>query len=130
MIGIYNTIKINNQEVFRPNKFTLQREDIYAAEIETCTGKRIADLIGWRYANLSLSWDTIPDAQLKTLLDMFDRNKSTIEFVDESGTSVTEEVILRNTSATITRHTGEDGEVLWSGISAEVQFINSHRYEV
>lgn len=130
MIGIYNTIRINNQEIFRPNSFTLKREDIYAAEIETCVGNKIADLVGWRYADLTLSWDTIPDAQLQRLLDMFGRNTSTIEFIDESGTSVTETVILRNTSATITRHTGEDGEVLWSGISAEVQFINSHQYTV
>lgn len=130
MIGIYNTILINNQEVFRPNEFTLQREDVYAAELETCTGKRIADLIGWRYADLELSWDTIPDAQLQRLLDMFDRPTSSIQFVDESGTTVTETVILKNTSATITRHIGEDGETLWSGISVSVQFINSHRYEV
>lgn len=130
MIGIYNTIKINNNEIFRPNSFTLNREDIYAAEITTCTGKRLADLIGWRYEDLDLKWDTIPDDQLQKLMQMFGRATHTIEFVDETGTTVTETVILRNTSATITRHTGEDGSVLWSGISAKVQFINSHRYEV
>ena len=46
MIGIFNTIIIDGKEIFRPNAFTLQREQIYSGEIETCTGKRLADRVG------------------------------------------------------------------------------------
>ena len=46
MIGIYNTIKLNGVELFRPNDFAPKREDIYAAEITTCSGKVNADRVG------------------------------------------------------------------------------------
>ena len=54
MIGIFNTITINGHEIYRGNEFTLQREYIYAGEYETCTGKRCADLVGWRYSDLTV----------------------------------------------------------------------------
>ena len=70
MIGVYNTIQLNGVELFRPNDFAPKREDIYGAEITTCSGKVIADRVGWRYADMTLNWDTLPQAQLDVLLKM------------------------------------------------------------
>ena len=64
MLGIFNSISIDGTEIFRGNNFSLDREWIYAAEIETCTGKRCADVVGWRYSDLQLSWDNLPQDQL------------------------------------------------------------------
>ena len=123
MIGIFNTIIIDEKEIFRPNNFTLQREQIYSGEIETCTGKRLADRVGWRYADLSLGFDTLPQDQLNKLLSL--NGAVEMEFVDEENNTVTEQVILKTSSATATRLT-KDGSAVWSGINAEVQFINAH----
>lgn len=121
---LFNTITIDGTEVFRPNDFTLQRENVYAAEIETCTGKRIADLIGWRYSDLSLEFDWLPQAKLSALLDI--QGEVSMTFGNEIEETVTEIVIVKTSAATVTRLTAPDGQVAWKGIQLEVQFINAH----
>lgn len=124
MIGVFNTITINGTEVYRPNEFTLQRENVYAAEIETCIGKRIADLVGWRYADMTLSFDTLPQAMLDDILAI--SGEVTMEFANESNESVTEQVIVRASTAQVTRFTNYEGDVLWKDFEIEISFINAH----
>ena len=107
MIGIFNTISIEEVEIFRGNNFSLEREWIYAAEIETCTGKRCADVVGWRYKDLTISWDNLPQDQLQTILDL-DGSEVNMTFTNEQNQSVTE------------------ANVAWSGIGLQVRFINAH----
>lgn len=121
---LFNTITIDGTQVFRPNEFTLQRENVYAAEIETCTGKRIADLIGWRYSDLSLEFDWLPQAKLSALLNI--QGEVSMTFGNEIEETVTETVIVKTSTATVTRLTAPDGQVAWKGIQLEVQFINAH----
>lgn len=121
---LFNKITIDGTEVIRPNEFTLQRENVYAAEIETCTGKRIADLIGWRYADLTLGFDYLPQNQLAAILDI--EGEVTMTFGNEVEQTVTESVIVKTSSATVTRLTDPQGNVAWSGIELEIQFINTH----
>ena len=125
MIGIFNTISIEEVEIFRGNNFSLEREWIYAAEIETCTGKRCADVVGWRYKNLTIQWDNLPQDQLRTILDL-DGSEVNMTFTNEQNQSVTEAVIPLVTTAQITRLTDPNGNVAWSGIGLQVRFINAH----
>lgn len=125
MIGIFNTISIEEVEIFRGNNFSLEREWIYAAEIETCTGKRCADVVGWRYKDLTISWDNLPQDQLQTILDL-DGSEVNMTFTNEQNQSVTEAVIPLVTTAQITRLTDPNGDVAWSGIGLQVRFINAH----
>lgn len=125
MIGIFNTISIEEVEIFRGNNFSLEREWIYAAEIETCTGKRCADVVGWRYKDLTIQWDNLPQDQLQTILDL-DGSKVNMTFTNEQNQSVTEAVIPLVTTAQITRLTDPNGNVAWSGIGLQVRFINAH----
>lgn len=125
MIGVFNTITIDGTEIFRGNEFTLTREWIYAAEIETCTGKICADVVGWRYQNLKLSWDNLPQDQLQALLDLSGSAVS-MTFSNEANQSVTEAVIPQVTTAQVTRLTDPQGDVAWQGVGLEVRFINAH----
>ena len=125
MIGIFNTISIEEGEIFRGNNFSLEREWIYAAEIETCTGKRCADVVGWRYKDLTIQWDNLPQDQLQTSLDL-DGSEVNMTFTNEQNQSVTEAVIPLVTTAQITRLTDPQGNVAWSGIGLQVRFINAH----
>lgn len=124
MIGIFNTITINDNEVYRPNEFTLQRENVYAAELLTCTGKTIADLIGWKYADMTLNFDTLPNDMMEALLQISGDVEMTFE--DEEGTSVTEMVIVRSSTAQVTRFTNYAGDTLWKDFALNISFINTH----
>ena len=125
MIGVFNTITINNAEIYRGNDFTLQRENIYAGEIETCTGKRCADLVGWRYADLTISWDALPQDQLGEILALTGE-QVTMTFRNEANETVTETVIPRALTSTVTRLTDPQGHVMWKNLQLQIQFIEAH----
>lgn len=123
----YNTITLTigavEHELYRPNNFNPAREDVYAAEYVTCTGKVIADRIGWRYSDMRMQWDAIPDAQLAALLSM--SGECELTFADADGTH-TEKVIRTGQSITATRHTGPDGTPLWVDVECGIRFITTH----
>jgi hypothetical protein len=125
MIGIFNTITIDENEIFRGNNFTLERNWIYAAEIETCTGKRCADVIGWRYNDLTINWDNLPQDQLQVLLDL-DGSEVDMTFSNEENQSVTETVIPLVLTSQVTRLTDPNGDIAWTGIGLQIRFINAH----
>lgn len=124
MIGVYNTIQLNGVELFRPNDFSPKREDIYGAEITTCSGKVIADRVGWRYADMTLQWDTLPQAQLDVLLAV--TGQATLVFTDADGVPHTEQVIPTSRVWVATRFTGLDGNPCWKDVSMGVRFVNAH----
>lgn len=126
MIGVFNTITIDGVEIFRPNEMVIQREDVYAGEYTTCTGKIIADKIGWRYEDMDLSWDTLTLDMIDALTDVsgpFD-----ITFTDSDG-SHTESVIRLQFSNVPTRFTSPSGEACWKDVQMKVRFINVHPYQ-
>ena len=124
MIGIYNTITIDGTEFPRPNDFEIQREDIYAGEYETCTGKIIADRIGWRFSETELTFDTLPDHLLQVLVGL--SGEVTMGFTDSDGTSHQETIVRTSFVNTPTRYTFSDGTAIWKNISVQVRFINAH----
>ena len=128
MIGIFNTIIIDGKEIFRGNAFTLEREWIYAAEIETCTGKRCADVVGWRYRDLKISWDNLPQDQLQKILSL-SGSEVNMTFTNEKNQTVTEKVIPLVTTAEVTRITDPYGDIAWQGVGLDVRFVNAHPKE-
>lgn len=125
MLGIFNTITIDSKTIYRGNEFTLSRDYLYAGEIETCTGKRCADLVGWRYADLSISWDAIPQEQMLDILGLTGEEVE-MTFAGPDGESVTETVIPKAITSTATRYTRTDGTALWKNVSLQLQFIRAH----
>ena len=127
MIGIFNSITIDGNEIYRGNDFALSREFLYAGEVETYTGKRCADLVGWRYADMTIQWDMLPDEQLQSILALSGEQVD-FTFTNEAGVSVTETVIPLAIASTATRHTRR-GKAIWKGIGLQIQFINAHSPE-
>lgn len=109
--------------LYRPNNFNPAREDVYAAEYMTCTGKIIADRIGWRYSDMVMQWDAIPDDQLEALLSM--SGECELTFDDEDG-SHTEKIIRTGNSITATRQTGPEGTPLWFNVECGIRFLTTH----
>lgn len=125
MIGVFSTITIDGNEIYRGNGFTLEREYIYAGEVVTCTGKYCADVVGWKYSDLTIEWDNLPQDQLQAILSLSGQAVD-MTFSNEQNQTVTESVIPTSTSAQVTRLTDEQGNVAWSGIGLNIKFINAH----
>lgn len=126
MLGAFNTISIDSNVIYRGNDFTLQREYIYAGEYETCTGKRIADLVGWRYADLTVQWDALPYDMLTAIMSLTGQQVDMV-FSDELGNTVTESVIPTIINSQVTRFTNPyDNSVVWRDVQLQLRFINAH----
>ena len=126
MLGLFNTISIDNKVIYRGNDFTLQREYIYAGEYETCTGKRMADLVGWRYADVTITWDTLSQTMLGYIMGLTG-SAVNFTFTNELGSSVTEKVIPQIISSQATRLTNPyDGTAVWKNVSLQLKFVNAH----
>lgn len=123
MIGIFNSITINGVQVFRPNEMQITREDVYAGAYTTCTGKTIADRIGWKFSDMDLKWDTLTDTMLNALINL--RGSFNITFTDFDGTH-TEAVIRDEFTSTPTRMTDMSGNSVWKDVSIKVRFLNVH----
>lgn len=123
-MSIFHTITIDGETYYRPNSFTPAREYVYAGEITTCTGKTIADLIGWKYADISLEWDSLPQNQLEALLAL-NGEAVTVTFTDVDGSTASEQAIPATHSMTATRFVNGSDPV-WRDIQTDLRFINVH----
>lgn len=122
MIGVFNTITIGDVEVFRPSNLELAREDVYAAEYTTCTGKTIADRIGWKYSDTTLTWDQLTDEMLQGLAGL--SGPVTMTFTDGDGDH-SETIIRKSFKNTMKRTTGPAG-TYWRDVEVEVSFLDVH----
>lgn len=128
--GIFNGITINGTTIPRPSDFELTRENVYAAELTTCTGKIIADCIGWRFADVILQWDYLTQEDLNVIMNL--NHTTTISFDYPDGTTnetYTENVIIRERTTVGSRMTDSAGNQIWKDIQMGVSFINVHQYE-
>lgn len=116
---------INNKQIYRSNEFTPQRQMILAEEYTSMSGKTIGDLVGWKYDDVTLQWDTLPQAMLLNLIEAQKQGEVTFIFDDVEGQHQ-ENVILSVNTSKATRFTGIDGLALWSDIEVEVRFLNAH----
>ena len=116
-------IKINGTELNRPPEFSPKREDVYAGEYTTCLGETIADRLGWKYSDLTLQWDALPQDMVKVLIDM--QGDCTIEFDDADGETHTENIIRSSTVQLRHRNT-IGGVTWWKNVNTEVRFLNVH----
>lgn len=113
-------ININSVSVPYPNGFTMKKEANITAEITTLTGKTVADVNGWKYANTSLKWDTLKETLLQEMLDEV-MEPFTITFKDPLDGIVTVNAFLRSQISTKTRY--KDGTSwVWKDVTLEVSF--------
>lgn len=125
MIGVFNSILFDENEIFRGNEFTLNREYIYAGEYTTCTGKKCGDLVGWRYADMTLTWDNLPQDQLDVILSLTGQEVE-LTFENEQNETVTEKVIPRLIASRASRITDPHGDPAWVGVSLDLTFTEAH----
>ena len=123
-MAVFSEIKIDANTIYRPNEFRPEKEYIYAGEYTTCRGALRADIIGWKYADMTLQWGALPDSQLQDLLDL-DGTAVTMSWTGQDGTTASETVIPTVNGSTATRFI-HDGESVWSDVQLEIRFIDAH----
>lgn len=121
---MFTEIKFNDMKVYRPNSFTPARENVYSGEYTACTGATYADYLGWKYSDMTLSWDALPYAQRQYLMTL--TGQAALTFRDADGQERTEQVIVTNLTQSATRLHDALGFDLWQGIELGVRFIGIH----
>jgi len=116
-------ITINGEQVFRPPTFSPRKEDIYKGDYRTCTGKIIADRVGWKFSDMELSWKALPQNMVDILVNMTGIN--TLLFDDLDGELRTEQIVRTSMVAMRHRHT-QGGVPIWMDVKVSIQFIEAH----
>lgn len=127
-MAVEGTLSINGRALPYPEKFTMQRVPFIAAEYTTMMGHSKADIVGWKFADTTITWSALYSADLDKLIEAIGdvRTSFNIEFIDEStGTRRTEEAILRGFSKSKVRYQN-DGKIMWEDISINLSFPNCH----
>jgi len=118
-----NYIKIGDMNIYNSNSFSPAREDVYAGEYTNCNGETVADLTGWKYSDMTLSWDSLSQDQLEVILAASGAFELT--FTDPLDGVVTESVMRTSAVLSRTRIT-RSGVVLWKDVQFAVRFLNVH----
>lgn len=116
-------IAFNGDEVYRPPGFAPKMEDIYAGEYTTCTGRIVGDRIGWKYSDMTLSWDGLPQSMVDILIGL--SGEVEFEFEAPDGT-ITTETIIRSSVVQLRHRNTIRGEVFWRNVSMDIRFIGAH----
>lgn len=116
------TITTENSTTFSlpyPNDFTMKKEKILAGEYTTLTGQVLGDVVGWRYADFTLEWDTLIENDLQKLLSACDDASFSLTFVDPQGTKTISLTALSR--ATVKTRFIEYGVPKWKNIKIPVR---------
>lgn len=123
--GLHGDVRINGEFFPKPVNFAPAREDVYAGEYTTCTGRLLADKIGWKHSDITLEWAALPQTDLRKLAAI--NGEATFVFDDVEG-RWTEKVIRKKAVSMMNRNT-INGKVYWKNVSIELEFINAHNDE-
>ena len=114
-------MKINGYDIPYPNDFAPAKVPNIVNEMVTLTGKVVADVNGWRYGDVTLSWDTLLDEDLQNLLAAIGDSTFPITFVDIDGAEHTVNAVLRG-RANIKTPIFYNGATVWKDVSVPLSF--------
>ena len=114
-------ITIDGKDIPYPNNFTLQKVPNIVNEMTTLTGKVVADVNGWRYADTDLEWDTLLDEDLQNLLAAIAYNTFPITFYDIDGMEHTVTAVLKG-RANVKTPMFYKGATVWKDVSVSLSF--------
>ena len=112
--------EINGIEITMPNGFKPQRVPRTAASITTLSGRVIADVRGWKYADMTLKWGYIPMSELQYILAQT-ASAFTVSFDDMDGTEHTVSAVKTGISGQ-RKMAYEDGVPLFMDVEMGVSF--------
>ena len=114
-------ITINGESIPYPNNFTLQKVPNIVNEMTTLTGKVVADINGWKYADADLAWDTLLDEDLQSLLAAISAPSFQISFYDIDGTEHNINAVFRG-RINVKTPMFYNGATVWKDVSIMLSF--------
>ena len=114
-------ITINGYDIPYPNDFTPQKVPNIVNEMVTLTGKTVADINGWKYADVELRWDTLLDADLQNLLAAIADNEFQVTFKDIDGSYHTVNAVFRG-RANVKTPMFHRGATVWKDVTIQLSF--------
>ena len=102
-------ITIDGDQIYRPPTFAPQMEDIYSGEYVTCTGKTVGDRIGWKWSDMTLEWDALPQSMVDILVGL--EGEATLEFDAPQGQQT--EKFIRSSAVQLRNRNSIRGETIW-----------------
>lgn len=121
-------ITINGESVPYPNNLTLQKIPNIVNEMTTLTGKVVADINGWRYADTELTWDTLLDDDLHSLLAAISASTFQISFYDIDGTEHTINAVCRS-RINVKTPMFYNGATVWKDVAITLTFPDCYEDE-
>ena len=121
-------IDINGYKIPYPNNFTLQKVPNIVNEMTTMTGKVVADINGWKYADTELSWGTLLDNDLQNLLDAISVPSFTVSFFDIDGVEHSVNAVFKGRTNVKTPHFYKD-KIVWKDVSVTLSFPDCYEDE-
>lgn len=115
-------ITIGGAQIYKPPEFAPQMEDIYAGEYTTCTGKTVGDRIGWKWSDMTLQWDALPQDMVDVLVNM----TGEVDLAFDSPLGTQTEKIIRSSAVQLRNRNTIRGQTIWRNVSVAIRFINAH----
>lgn len=116
-------ILINNVEYPCPLDFNMSQEANIVNELTTMSGRKIADINGWRYSDITLKWNWVENSKLQTLLAATADGTFEFTFKDvNSGEEITINALRKEVSCTETASLDQNGNLVWKGIEMKLSF--------
>lgn len=119
----YRYIEIGGQQIYRPPSFAPKMEDVVTSEILTMSGRTIADRLGWKYADMTLSWQALPESMVQILTGI--NGQTTMTFDDAEHSTITEDIIRTSVVGMRHRYT-QEGVTYWKEVTCDIRFVNTH----
>lgn len=117
----------------RPVNFAPMRENVYASEYTTMNGTYKADLIGWKYADMELTWEALRQSDVYNLVTMLGSDSGLFKIVfDDADASYASQYTLkkedvRRISTVSMRHRYKQyGEYYFRNVSFKISFVKTH----
>lgn len=121
-------ITINGYDIPYPNDFEPQKVPNIVNEMQTLTGKTVADINGWKYGDVKLRWDTLLDEDLQNLLVAIAANDFPITFKDIDGADHTVNAVFKG-RANVKTPLFHNGQTVWRDISISLSFPDCYEDE-
>lgn len=129
-MAVMRNILINGKAYPHPKDFAMQSVPNIVSSITTMSGKNLADVNGWVYSDVTLSWEWIDAAVLVDLINDTDPIQGTFDFTFDdmkSGTRKTIKAIRTGVGGQKLAAITPDGKVQWTGIQMSLSFPDCYK---
>lgn len=122
-------LKFNGFQIPYSNSLAMGTEPNIINESVTLDGNLIADINGWRYSDVTLSWDYLKLHELQILLEETDPMRGTFrfEFLDPYEGSVNINALRVGGISQKTQFIDDRGNIVWTGIQITLRFPDAFK---